>query len=275
MTSDADQLRYPDADGRRAILIADDNPMNLKVIRQQLRLLGLATDSADNGLTALQRWQSGTYAMLITDLVMPLMDGYALTAAIRAADNGKPRRPIIAFTADVPENEGRHCLASGMDDYLLKPVQLASLKAILARWLPLADAAPVGKTSVAFCSATAPSTTFDSHVLKGLIGTDEAMICDFLDEFRRGARPISAALRLACLAGQTALAGALAHQLKSSARSVGATTLARLCADLETAGKGADSASLLALLPLFEQASANVDAALEAYINGQEPSHDR
>ena len=121
----------------RLILVAEDNEINQKVIRQQLTLLGYAADIARDGREALKRWESGNYALLLTDLHMPEMDGYQLTAAIRLAEEGKARRPIIAFTANALKGEAEHCRAVGMDDYLSKPVQLAHLRAILHKWLPL------------------------------------------------------------------------------------------------------------------------------------------
>lgn len=276
--SDSAKLRRhtgaPRTDGRRLILIADDNAMNQKVLGQQLRLLGEATDSAGNGLEALQRWQDGDYAMLITDLHMPLLDGYQLAAAIRATECGKPRRPIIAFTADDLQGKGRHSLANGMDDYLSKPVQLARLKTMLARWLPAGGSTPEHQAGGTDHGQAAPLPIFDSNVLKGLIGTDEAVVCDFLEEFRCGSRPIGAALLAAGQAGQPALAGALAHQIKSSARSVGAPGLARLCTDLETAGKGGDGRALQALLPLFARELASVEASLQAYLDEQAARQD-
>ena len=122
----------------RLILVAEDNEINQKVIRQQLALLGYAADIAQDGREALKRWESGIYALLLTDLHMPEMDGYQLTAAIRLAEQGKgkARAPIIAFTANALKGEAEHCRAVGMDDYLSKPVQLAHLNAILQKWLP-------------------------------------------------------------------------------------------------------------------------------------------
>ena len=79
-----------------------------------------------------------TYSLLFTDLHMPEMDGYELTAAIRSAETGKPRIPIIAFTANALKGEAEHCREVGMDDYLSKPVQLVNLKAMLDKWLPVA-----------------------------------------------------------------------------------------------------------------------------------------
>jgi len=125
----------------RLILIAEDNEINQKVIQQQLKLLGQTADLASNGREALERWQSSDYSVLLTDLHMPEMDGYELTAAIRAVESGqigKNRTAIIAFTANALKGEAEHCRAVGMNDYLSKPVQLINLKAMLEKWLPIA-----------------------------------------------------------------------------------------------------------------------------------------
>jgi CheY-like chemotaxis protein/HPt (histidine-containing phosphotransfer) domain-containing protein len=230
------------------ILVAEDNEINQKVILQQLTLLGKTADIANNGRKALELWQSGDYGILITDLHMPEMDGYELTAVIRAADTNKTRMPIIAFTANALKGEAEHCRAVGMDDYLSKPVQLVNLKAMLEKWLPVVN-----------------SVAVDVNVLKALVGDDEAIIRDFLHDFRLSAAKIAAELRAACAAGQAAAAGALTHKLKSSARSVGALALGELCAKMEQAGKAGDTATLAVLLPRFEQELASVEDFLEGY----------
>ena len=102
-------------------------------------------------------------------------------------------------------------------------------------------------------------------MLKALVGDDEETIRDFLHDFRLSAAKIATALRTACTAGQAANAGALAHKLKSSARSVGALALGELCFEMEKAGKASDMAALAALLPGFEQELANVEGFLEGY----------
>src|SRR5258706_13510688 len=90
---------------RRLILVAEDNEINQKVIRQQLQLLGYAADVAATGREALKRWQSGNYALLLTDLHMPEMDGYSLTMEIRVGERGQGRMPIIALTANALQGE--------------------------------------------------------------------------------------------------------------------------------------------------------------------------
>ena len=253
----------------RLILIAEDNDINQKVILQQLKMLGQTGDIAGNGREALKLWQDGGYSLLLTDLHMPEMDGYELTAAIRTAEIGKVRMPIIAFTANALKGEADHCREIGMDDYLSKPVQLVNLKAMLDKWLPVVTPEPISavitstETASLTPAHTANTVPVDVKVLKALVGNDAATLRDFLHDFRIGAAQIAAELRIACAADQAAVAGASAHKLKSSAQSVGALALGRLCAEMEKSGKAGDSEALAMLLPKFEQELANVERFLE------------
>jgi PAS domain S-box-containing protein len=261
----------------RLILVAEDNEINQKVIQQQLTLLGQTADIANNGREALELWQSGDYGILITDLHMPEMDGYELTAAIRAAGTNKPRIPIIAFTANALKGEAEHCLEVGMDDYLSKPVQLVNLKAMLGKWLPVAaEAVPdVGRASARHVGLkpdlqTAAPVAMDVTVLKKLVGDDEEIIRDFLHDFRLSAAKIAVEMSTACASGKTAEAGALAHKLKSSARSVGALALGELCAAMEQAGRAGDTEALVALLPKFEAEMVVVDEYIGSFLAKKE-----
>ena len=254
----------------RLILVAEDNEINQKVILQQLALLGQTADIASNGREALERWRSGDYAILFTDLHMPEMDGYELTTVIRAAETGKPRMPIIAFTANALRGEAERCIALGMDDYLSKPVQLVNLRAVVEKWMPVAAKALPAEATPTGIALPAPSiagtqAAVDVNVLKALVGDDEATIREFLHDFRISAAKIAEELRAACMARQAAAAGALAHKLKSSARSVGALALGELCAEMEKAGKANNAETLATLLPMFEQELANVERFLEGY----------
>jgi CheY-like chemotaxis protein/HPt (histidine-containing phosphotransfer) domain-containing protein len=105
----------------------------------------------------------------------------------------------------------------------------------------------------------------DVNVLKKLVGDDEEIIRDFLHDFRLSAAKIAVELRAACAAEKAAEAGALAHKLKSSARSVGALALGELCAEMEKSGKADDMAALAALLPRFEHELACVKDFLAVY----------
>jgi CheY-like chemotaxis protein len=93
--------------------------------------------------------------LILMDLNMPVLDGYSATERIRQweLDNQRPRRPIIALTADAFEEDRQHCLAVGMDDFLSKPIALGPLKLALAKWLP---AAPERQTLVVAPEALEP-----------------------------------------------------------------------------------------------------------------------
>jgi len=131
------QITPPPANGH-LVLLAEDNETNRDVLRQQLQRLGYRAEVATDGLQALEMWRSGRFALLLTDCHMPNMDGFALTGAIRAAEAPDAHCPIIAITADAMPGSTERCLASGMDDYLTKPLRMTALRQMMARWLPLA-----------------------------------------------------------------------------------------------------------------------------------------
>lgn len=240
----APPLRQDALRAGRLILVAEDNDTNQKVILMQLALLGYAADVAPDGRVALDLWQGGSYAMLLCDLHMPEMDGYQLARAIRAGE-GARRRPIVALTANALQGEADQCRAAGMDDYLVKPLQLAHLQAALDTWLPAATPA------------------LDVGILEAFVGDDAGVILSLLKHFRTSAGQLGAELKAACVERRPVHAAAQAHKLKSAARTVGARGLGELCARIE-ATAGADAQ--LALLPDFERELDAVDAFLQAYI---------
>jgi signal transduction histidine kinase/FixJ family two-component response regulator len=240
----------------RLILVAEDNEINQKVIRQQLDLLGYAADVATTGREAFKRFQSGNYALLLTDLHMPEMDGYDLTLQIRVAEGGRARMPIIALTANALRGESERCLAVGMDDYLSKPAPLAALAAALEKWLPAANPTET--------SRDLSSMPVQVSILEALVGTDPQLIHEFLQEFGVSAARSAAGLAEACGKQRSKDAAEIAHRLKSSARSVGALRLGELCAAIEIAGTAGDVAVLTELLPSFEQEMSAVDGYLRS-----------
>lgn len=114
------------------ILIVEDNPSNLKLISNQLRTLGYKADLASNGKEGLNLFRSHDYALVLTDCNMPIMDGYELTVEIRKENT---LTPVIALTADAfPERE-QECLSAGMNDRVVKPVNLQKLQHTLEKWI--------------------------------------------------------------------------------------------------------------------------------------------
>lgn len=235
---------------KRLILVAEDDPINCKVIVRQLELLGHATEVASDGAQALRLWRAGRFALLLTDLHMPEMDGYALTAAIRSEEqhSGHQRLPIVALTANALIGEANGALAVGMDEYLTKPVLLHRLQDTLERLLPPQPPAP----------------PVDVGVLQQLVGDDAEVVRELLGEFVTGAREQAAALRAAASIGDGAGVAAIAHRFKSASRSMGALALGELCAELESAGQDGPVWAI-DLLP-FEGELAAVQACIDGHL---------
>jgi putative two-component system response regulator len=128
--------------GVSRVLLAEDNPINREIMMSQLSALGYTVEAAANGMEALRKYQAGPYDLILTDIEMPELDGYGLTAEIRRMEQAAGRRtPILAITAsdfDLAEEGAR---AAGFDGYMLKPLD----PKVLAK-----------KLGDIFCSAQAP-----------------------------------------------------------------------------------------------------------------------
>ena len=119
------------------VLLAEDYPANQKIARWMLERLGLQVSIAQDGKEVLAKLVSeGPFDAVLMDCQMPEMDGYEATKAIRTGDDSTAKLPIIAMTAAALASDRDRCLASGMNDYISKPVQQGELARVLARWLP-------------------------------------------------------------------------------------------------------------------------------------------
>jgi two-component system, sensor histidine kinase and response regulator len=127
----------PHAARRLRILLAEDDPVNQRVAVAMLRKLGHLATVVDDGQEALDRLEGETFDLVLMDVQMPRLDGYAATRAIRAraAVKGAPRLPIVAMTAHAIKGDRKRCLDADMDDYLSKPIRLSELAATLERVL--------------------------------------------------------------------------------------------------------------------------------------------
>jgi PAS domain S-box-containing protein len=118
------------------ILLAEDNPVNQKVALHMLRRRGYDVTLAETGRDALDLVEREPFDLVLMDVQMPEMDGFAATAAIREREAGTGRHlTIIAMTAHNMAGDRERCLAAGMDGYLSKPIRSADLYALLDREL--------------------------------------------------------------------------------------------------------------------------------------------
>jgi CheY-like chemotaxis protein len=147
----------------RLILVAEDHPVNQELIRHQLALLGFACDVANDGAEALAALERTTYGCLITDCHMPNVTGYELTRRVREREregSGVHRLPILGITANTAPDDLRLCREAGMDDSLVKPTRLATLREYLSRWFGIdsaSQAAPVETSDVPPLAASGAS----------------------------------------------------------------------------------------------------------------------
>jgi len=120
--------RYP-----LRILVAEDNPVNLKVVTRTLGRMGYRPDIAGSGLEVLDALQLNRYDLILMDIQMPDMDGIEGTKIIRALHPGGQNPRIVAMTAHAMNGDKERCFEAGMDDYLSKPIRVEELVSVLER----------------------------------------------------------------------------------------------------------------------------------------------
>ena len=252
-------------DTGQLILLAEDNEINREVMHEQLRLLGYTARMAEDGVIALQMWQSGDYALLLTDCHMPNMDGFALTEAIRAAEPAGIHLPIIAVTANAMQGEAELCHARGMDSYLSKPLRLNELGAMLKKWLPLTESYTTENCSAApkivhlsepgtrspaqngrpdplpAAPEPVPLPAWDGQALTRMVGDKPELHQRLLAKFLINAQE---RINSMLTANEVAAIKQAAHALKSAARTVGAMQLGELCQEIENSPEPARLAQL-------------------------------
>ena len=135
----ADRVAPTRFSGTRVLLV-EDNPVGALLAVTLLRREGCAVETAASGHEAVDAMKRARYDLVFMDMRMPGMDGPSAARAIRAAGD---RTPIVALTANAFAEDRKACLEAGMDDHLVKPLELDSLRAALARWTNRTDRAKV------------------------------------------------------------------------------------------------------------------------------------
>ncbi|WP_306545048.1 hybrid sensor histidine kinase/response regulator [Malikia spinosa] len=254
---------------RRLILVAEDNPVNRKVIGLQLKRLGYAHDFAEDGEAALFRWREQAYDLVLTDLQMPRMGGYELAQQIRSEEKVGQSVPIIVFSANAMDAAWTGWRLLGVNDFLTKPVKFELLGEKLAYWLssiPHSDAASTAQTG--FGGMAVPAM-LDLAVLADLVGSDPGTIREFLQHYQDSAEGLAAQLQTAFVQADWLQLARFAHSLKSSSRSVGAMALGQVCEQLEQAGTREQAAELSYLMPLFDSVWKRLCQAMATALSDQ------
>jgi PAS domain S-box-containing protein len=218
------------------ILVAEDNPVNRKLVTTLLRKRGHTVKAVENGREAVASIQPGGtrgFDVVIMDVQMPEMSGFEATQAIRARENPTDRRlPIVALTAHAMQGDRARCLEAGMDGYLSKPIDVDELVATVERF--------GGDTSGPRREQGAPAATaavFDEQAALSYCGGDRRLLKRIIALFRPDR---SSALRSIERAVQQRNGEALrlaAHALKGSIATLGGSAGREAAAELEQIGR--------------------------------------
>ena len=208
------------------VLLVEDEAVNAAVAQGYLEVLGCSCVWVKDGPEALARTAVERFDLILMDLSMPTMDGYATTALIRQRDARQGRVPIVALSAHDAGTYRAACLKAGMDDMLSKPYTLEACAQLLRRWLRAPTPAPE-------LSAVDAKAVASLRNLGG--GASLDLYSRLVPLFQSGSAESMAALERALAQGELPAAAAVCHKLKASAANVGALAFSGEVAVLEKA----------------------------------------
>jgi len=237
------------------VLLAEDNPVNQEVAATMLRKRGHSVDIVGDGQAAVAAVTRNDYDLVLMDVQMPLLDGFAATAAIRAQAKGRAL-PIYALTAHALAGERDKCIAAGMSGYLSKPFKAHELFALVEG----------GDESRADAGgeAPAPAGAVDLEGFRRELreaGAEDA-VAVVLETFVTAAPQQLEALAVAVAAGDAAAAARAAHTFKAGAGAIRARPLAELLRQAEEAGRAGRADALRERMPVIRESLREVLEAI-------------
>lgn len=239
------------------ILLVEDNKTNQIVATKLIEGLGYCVDVADNGAEALTACAHIQYDVIFMDVMMPGIDGLAVTRAIRKLKPPFCNARIIALTANVQTRDIEDCHAAGMNDYLAKPVTRAQIAAKLGVLTQAGAAIPLAPAPIE--SACPRPSVFDDGIyneLANALGADG--IRAVLEQFVADSIERLAAMHRAAGDGDTACVKLEAHTAKSSAANLGFMRLSAVAESLEHDAPDLDGPDLAARVDEFGEQVAEV-----------------
>ncbi len=248
------------------VLLVEDNGINQQIATELLQSAGVVVELADNGRIALERlYGDARYDIVLMDLQMPEMDGYAATAAIRA-DASFAALPIVAMTAHAMAEEQQRCLDVGMNDHIAKPVDPDILFDTLARWDPRREKPlPVPLPPNAAeppAPQPPPNAWIDAGAGMRRTGGNAALYQELLGQFAAEQSGAVRQIEALLAANERKAAQHAVHGVKGVAGNIGAAPLAQAAAELEAALRNGDEHAAL-LRQFTEIAAATIRAVQE------------
>jgi CheY-like chemotaxis protein len=215
------------------VLVAEDNSVNQRLLSTILEKQGHSVTLVANGREAVAAVGGATFDVVLMDVQMPEMDGFEASASIRAGEKETGQHvPIVALTAHALKGDREACLASGMDDYLSKPVRASELLDVISRLSGDAKEAPLvsGQPSTSRPSF-APAEILDR------VGGDRELLRELVDLFVAQAPRSLAEIRRCVEAGDARGLERAAHLVRGSAATFGAGAVSETAFTLEKLGR--------------------------------------
>ncbi|GAB1262883.1 hypothetical protein NBRC116495_35900 [Aurantivibrio plasticivorans] len=254
----------------KRVLVVEDNKINQEVIAGILDEYNLHPDFADNGLEALHKLASAdAYDFILMDCQMPSMDGYQASECIRRGDAGERHKDsvIIALTANAMRGDRERCLASGMNDYLSKPIDSNALERMLTKWALIQSGGVDHTFAQPYIEAPNNTELWDkSSALKRVRGKEERLIVlmkMFIGEMPNRLQALEEAVR----AEDVQTARELAHTIKGVAGNISANSTMEAAAALESAARDGDLSQLKESLAMLSARLASVNLMFEQYLD--------
>ncbi|MFA9438530.1 ATP-binding protein [Uliginosibacterium sp. sgz301328] len=245
------------------VLIVDDHAPGLILLTQQLKMLGVSPATASNGFEALEAYERNPFDVIITDISMPIMDGYTLAREIRSVERarGLPPSVIVGCSADARPEAERIARGAGMDECLTKPLALDTLAGVLERQVDppapaeqeLHDDGPL-RFIRAFSSG---NVAVEREFLQSLLGSNAEALQDLAEADR---------------VGNVRALREVAHKLKGCGQMIGSNSLIDACAALSREVEGDRQAAVAALRSEVERTSEQLERLLRSLEDTQQPA---
>jgi CheY-like chemotaxis protein len=243
------------------VLVAEDNPVNERVARTLLEKQGHTVLVARNGREALELARTETLDVILMDVQMPEMDGFAATAAIRdlEAETGK-RVPIVGVTAHATARDRRLCLAAGMDTYLSKPIRPDMLFAAIDEVIPGREKAP--PPPVTQDHTLAAVDVLDEIGILAVVSGSADLLRELAELFLEDSPQRLFEIRKALDSGDVDALRRSAHTLKGSAGSLCGKRTAELALRLEEFAESRDLPAARLSYPMLAEEVRKLQQAL-------------
>ena len=254
------------------ILLAEDDDLSRKVASGILENAGYTVDAVTNGRQAVEALESINYDLVLMDCMMPELDGYAATRAIRdpASRAINPNVHIVALTALALEGDRVKCLAAGMDDYIIKPVSVVKLIGVIER--SLGETRPVEPTVAHMeVGLAVDDQAFNEIGIQPYLNWGQPQLKKIIGHFLETGPQQIAKLHEALQSGDLDLLQMLGHQARGSASILVASALSARASALEEAAKDGNLDLIAELTPkLTEELQRLLTALAASSIQGKD-----